>query len=78
MSEFVGGLQREAQQAGLHINVGIHEPTAGERVKNSSIWIDDRGVITQRYHTVHLFDATTPGESTYVHFRGMGAGGVLF
>ncbi|KAH3305948.1 hypothetical protein KXV87_009473 [Aspergillus fumigatus] len=65
-SEFVGGLQREAQQAGLHINVGIHEPTAGERVKNSSIWIDDRGVITQRYHTVHLFDATTPGESTTV------------
>ncbi|GFF44010.1 nitrilase family protein [Aspergillus udagawae] len=65
-SEFVVGLQREAQQAGLHINVGIHEPTTGERVKNSSIWIDDKGVITQRYHKVHLFDATTPGESTTV------------
>ncbi|KAG2004017.1 hypothetical protein GB937_009256 [Aspergillus fischeri] len=36
-SEFVVDLQREAQQAGLHINAGIHELTTGERVKNSSI-----------------------------------------
>ena len=51
------GLQHEALQAGLPINVGIHEPaTGGKRVKNTLIWIDERGAITQRYQKLHLFD----------------------
>lgn len=55
-SEFVLGLQKEAKQANLHINVGIHEPAAGGRVRNTLVWIDDTGSITQRYQKMHLFD----------------------
>lgn len=55
-SEFVLGLQNEAKQGKIHINVGIHEPAAGGRVKNTLIWIDERGSITQRYQKAHLFD----------------------
>lgn len=55
-SEFVLGLQKEAQLKNLHINVGIHEPASGGKVKNTLIWIDDKGAITQRYQKVHLFD----------------------
>ena len=51
------GLQHEASQAQLPINVGIHEPTTdGKRVKNTLIWIDEKGKITQRYQKLHLFD----------------------
>ncbi|KAF4164472.1 hypothetical protein CNMCM6936_009054 [Aspergillus lentulus] len=55
-SDFVQGLQREARQASLHINVGIHEPAPNGKVKNTLIWIDDKGTITQRYQKIHLFD----------------------
>ncbi|KAI9371448.1 carbon-nitrogen hydrolase [Aspergillus egyptiacus] len=55
-SEFVLGLQKEARESKLHINVGIHEPASNGRVKNTLIWIDDQGDITQRYQKVHLFD----------------------
>ncbi|GFG01149.1 nitrilase, putitive [Aspergillus udagawae] len=55
-SVFVQGLQREARQASLHINVGIHEPAPNGKVKNTLIWIDDKGIITQRYQKIHLFD----------------------
>ncbi len=56
-SSFVKGLQYEALQARLPINVGIHEPaTGGKRVKNTLIWIDEGGVITHRYQKLHLFD----------------------
>ena len=51
------GLQHEALQARLPINVGIHEPaTGGKRVKNTLIWINEQGFITQRYQKLHLFD----------------------
>ena len=60
-SEFVLGLQREAQQADLHINVGIHEPAQDGRVKNTLIWINEKGDIVQRYQKVHLFDVDIKG-----------------
>ncbi len=42
--------------------MGIHEPAqGGEKVKNTSIWIDERGKITQRYQKLHLFDVEIEG-----------------
>lgn len=56
-SPFVLGLQHEASTNKLPINVGIHEPAEGDkRVKNTLIWIDERGIITERYQKLHLFD----------------------
>ncbi|KAI9932925.1 hypothetical protein ASPWEDRAFT_33925 [Aspergillus wentii DTO 134E9] len=60
-SEFVIGLQKEAREANLHINVGIHEPAQGDKVKNTLVWINDKGDITQRYQKVHLFDVDIKG-----------------
>ncbi|KAI5303398.1 exosome catalytic subunit dis3, partial [Ascosphaera pollenicola] len=58
-SEFVLGLQQEARKNKLPINVGIHEPSElGKKVKNTLIWIDGQGDITQRYQKIHLFDVT--------------------
>lgn len=55
-SEFVLGLQQAARESRLPINVGIHEPGANKKVKNTLIWIDSNGDIVQRYQKVHLFD----------------------
>ncbi|KAH8731253.1 carbon-nitrogen hydrolase [Phaeosphaeriaceae sp. PMI808] len=55
-SEFVIGLRKEAQRYRISINVGIHEPAPGKKVKNTLIWIDEQGQITQRYQKLHLFD----------------------
>lgn len=73
-SEFVVGLQDEARRSKLSINVGIHEPAeGGNKVKNTLIWIDERGDIVQRYQKLHLFDVEIKGgpilkESQYVAF----------
>jgi predicted amidohydrolase len=55
-SEFVLGLQQEAKRYQLPISVGVHEPADGEKVKNTLLWIDATGAITQRYQKLHLFD----------------------
>lgn len=55
-SEFVQGLKKSAQEHKLPISVGIHEPAASEKVKNTLIWIDSNGDITQRYQKLHMFD----------------------
>jgi predicted amidohydrolase len=61
-SDFVKGLQSEAAREGLSINVGIHEPVqGGEKVKNTLIWINEKGEITQRYQKLHLFDVEIEG-----------------
>ncbi|KAL7267963.1 Carbon-nitrogen hydrolase [Rhizina undulata] len=63
-SPFVRGLQEEARRHSLPINVGIHEPTEDgkkERVKNTTIWIDEQGNITNRYQKIHTFDVDIEG-----------------
>ena len=72
-SFFVRGLRDAARQYDMAINVGVHEPGAdSKRVRNSLLWIDERGEIAQRYEKVHMFDldlrdGPTLRESEYVH-----------
>lgn len=72
-AEFVSALQKAAQLERIHINVGIHEVASEQRLKNSLIWIDDKGAITQNYHKIHLFDVDIKGgpvlkESAWVSY----------
>ncbi|KAF2093058.1 nitrilase [Rhizodiscina lignyota] len=61
-SEFVRGLQEEARSKSIAINVGVHEPAeGGKKVKNTLLWIDEKGEIVQRYQKLHLFDVELPG-----------------
>lgn len=57
------GLQEEARKHSLPIHVGIHEPSDVQsgvsdlkKIKNTLVWIDADGHITQRYQKLHLFD----------------------
>lgn len=54
--EFLSALQKAAKLESLHINVGIHELASEQRLRNSLVWIDDQGIVTQNYQKVHLFD----------------------
>jgi deaminated glutathione amidase len=72
-SEFVRGLQHEAQQKSLAIHVGVHEPGEDrQRIKNTVLWINEQGEIAQRYQKIHLFDVEIKNgpilkESKWVH-----------
>jgi len=57
-SEYVLGLQREAKKYNIAINCGIHEPglESGKKIRNTSIWISEKGDIVQRYQKRHLFE----------------------
>ncbi|EPS33559.1 putative hydrolase nit2 [Penicillium oxalicum] len=55
-AHFISALKDDARQEGIHINVGIHEVASGHRLKNSLVWIDDKGTVTQNYQKIHLFD----------------------
>ena len=75
-SPYVLGLQSLAKASHLAINAGIHEPglVSEDKIRNTSIWIDENGEIVQRYQKLHLFDMDLgPGgpvarESEYVPF----------
>lgn len=59
------GLQQEAHNNSLPIQVGIHEPTHdSRRVRNTLIWIDADGAIAHTYQKLHLFDVDLPGGPT--------------
>ena len=60
-SEFVRGLQKEAKAARMAINVGVHEPAANNKLKNTLLWISEQGEIIQRYQKLHLFDVDIKG-----------------
>ncbi|EAQ84454.1 hypothetical protein CHGG_08468 [Chaetomium globosum CBS 148.51] len=61
-SEFVLALQDEARRWKLPIHVGVHEPAAdGHKLKNTVLWIDERGEIVHRYQKIHLFDVDIEG-----------------
>ncbi|KAL9098797.1 MAG: hypothetical protein Q9163_005605 [Psora crenata] len=77
-SPFVLGLQEEASKHGLAINVGIHEPAeGGERVKNTLMWIDERGEIVQRYQKLHLFDVDIPNGPVLKESNSVAPGGAI-
>ncbi|CAK4032375.1 probable nitrilase, putitive [Lecanosticta acicola] len=62
-SPFVLGLQEDAKKHSLPISVGIHEPSddpASKRIKNTLVWINEKGEIAQRYQKLHLFDLEIP------------------
>ncbi|WPG99709.1 Hypothetical protein R9X50_00252800 [Acrodontium crateriforme] len=63
-SLFVLGLQEDAMKYSLPISVGIHEPSddpKSKRIKNTLIWINEKGEITQKYQKLHLFDLEIEG-----------------
>jgi predicted amidohydrolase len=63
-SEFVKGLQEEAAQHKISVSVGIHVPGSGSvtfRAKNSLIWINEEGEITESYDKVHMLEMDIPG-----------------
>ncbi|KAJ5899124.1 hypothetical protein N7495_003868, partial [Penicillium taxi] len=59
--KFLSALQDAAKLEKIHINVGIHEIATENKLKNSLVWIDDQGLITQNYQKIHLFDVDIKG-----------------
>lgn len=62
-SPFVLGLQEDAKKHSLPISVGIHEPSDdpnSKRIKNTLIWINEKGELVKRYQKLHLFDLEIP------------------
>ncbi|KAI5803397.1 nitrilase [Peziza echinospora] len=77
-SLFVRGLQQLAKDNALPINVGIHEPAPdGERVRNVSVWIDEKGEITKRYQKVHVFDVDIEGGPRLMESKSTEPGSLL-
>ena len=52
------GYKKRPETNRIAINVGIHEPglKSLEKIRNTSIWIDENGEIVQRYQKLHFFD----------------------
>lgn len=63
-SPFLLGLQEDAKKHRLPISVGVHEPSddpSSKRIKNTLLWIDEKGEIAHRYQKLHLFDLEIKG-----------------
>ena len=58
-SPLVLGLQESAKKHSLPISVGVHEPSDdpnSKKLKNTLLWIDEKGEITQRYQVSSCVD----------------------
>jgi len=56
-SPFLLGLQEDARKHHLPISVGVHEPSddpKSKRIKNTLVWINEKGEIAHRYQKLHL------------------------
>ncbi|KAK5123187.1 hypothetical protein LTR85_003386 [Meristemomyces frigidus] len=63
-SPFLKGLQEDAKKHRLPISVGVHEPSDdpnSKRIKNTLLWINEKGEIAHRYQKLHLFDLEIEG-----------------
>lgn len=63
-SPFLLGLRDDAKKHALPISVGVHEPSddpSSKRIKNTLLWIDEKGEIAHRYQKLHLFDLEIEG-----------------
>ncbi len=51
-------MQKEAKDNKIAITAGIHEPGEKDsgKIKNTAIWIDEKGELVQKYQKLHLFD----------------------
>ncbi|KAL5115235.1 Carbon-nitrogen hydrolase [Pleosporales sp. CAS-2024a] len=76
-SEFVIGLCNAAKSHNMAVHVGIHEPATGDKVKNTLIWINHDGQITQRYQKLHLFDVDMENGPSLKESRGVERGTAL-
>ncbi|KAF3937985.1 Formamidase [Dactylella cylindrospora] len=77
-NEFVLGLQESAKEHRLPICVGIHEPAeGGKRVKNTCVYIDEDGIVRNRYQKVHLFDVDIEGGPVLMESRSVEPGNSL-
>jgi predicted amidohydrolase len=65
-SPFVLGLRKAAKESALAINVGIHVPADGGKLRNRSCWINENGEIEGVYDKLHLFDYGALKESNSV------------
>ncbi len=62
-SPFLLGLREDAKKHSLPISVGVHEPSDdpnSKRIKNTLLWINEKGEIAHRYQKLHLFDIELP------------------
>jgi deaminated glutathione amidase len=60
------GLQWEAKNSKMAINVGIHVPASNGKILNRSCWINEQGSVVSFYDKLHLFDYGALKESNSV------------